>query len=202
MQVTAEMVKSLREKTGAGIMDCKKALQETNGDMEAAVEWLRRKGISTYDKRKHRAASEGVIASYIHAGSKIGVLLELNCETDFVARTDIFQQLAKDVAMQIAATDPKYISKEDVPPEVVEREKEILREQALNEGRPERVIDRIVEGRLEKFFTEACLLEQPFIKDDSKTVGELVKEVSAKVGENIVVRRFTRYVLGRSDDSD
>ncbi|HEX28468.1 TPA: translation elongation factor Ts [Candidatus Poribacteria bacterium] len=202
MQVTAEMVKSLREKTGAGIMDCKKALQETNGDMEAAVEWLRRKGISTYDKRKHRAASEGVIASYIHAGSKIGVLLELNCETDFVARTDIFQQLAKDVAMQIAATDPKYISKEDVPPEVVEREKELLREQALNEGRPERVIDRIVEGRLEKFFTETCLLEQPFIKDDTKTVGELVKEVSAKVGENIVVRRFTRYVLGRSDDSD
>ncbi|RKY05418.1 elongation factor Ts [Candidatus Poribacteria bacterium] len=199
-KITIEMIKELRQRTGAGVLDCKKALQETGGDMEAAVEWLRKKGISSYEKRKHRTAKEGVIASYIHAGNRIGVLLELNCETDFVARTEIFQQLAKDLAMQIAATDPKYISREDVPPEVIEKEKEILREQARNEGRPESAIEKIVEGRLEKFFAEFCLLDQPFIKDDSKTVGDLIKEVSAKVGENIVLRRFTRYVLGETEE--
>ena len=197
MEITAAMVKELREKTGAGIMDCKKALSETNGDMEEGIRWLREKGIKASERSANRAASEGVVTSYIHAGNKVGVLLELNCETDFVARNDEFQRLAKDVAMQVAATNPRYINKEDVPEEVIEEEKSILRNQAINEGKPEKVIDRIVDGRLNRFYSEHCLMEQPFIRDDSQTVGQLVKENIAKFGENIVVRRFTRYLLGQ-----
>jgi elongation factor Ts len=197
MEITVAMVKDLREKTGAGIMDCKKALGETNGDMEEAIRWLREKGIKASERSANRAASEGVITSYIHAGNKVGVLLELNCETDFVARNDDFQRLAKDVAMQVAATNPRYINKGEVPAEVIEREKSILKNQAINEGKPEKVIDRIVEGRLNRFYSEHCLMEQPFIRDDSQTVGQLVKENIAKFGENIVVRRFTRYLLGQ-----
>ena len=197
MEITAAMVKELREKTGAGIMDCKKALGETNGDMEDAIRWLREKGIKASERRAHRAASEGVVASYIHAGNKVGVLLELNCESDFVARNDGFQRLAKDIAMQVAATNPQYINKKDVPEEVIENEKSILRTQAINEGKPERIVEKIVEGRLNRFYSEHCLMEQPFIRDDSQTVGQLVKENIAKFGENIVVRRFTRYLLGQ-----
>lgn len=197
MEITAAMVKELREKTGARIMDCKKALSETNGDMEEGIRWLREKGIRASERSAHRAASEGVITSYIHAGSKVGVLLELNCETDFVARNDEFQRLAKDVAMQVAAGNPGYINKEEVPEEVIETKKALLGNQAINEGKPEKVIDKIVEGRLNRFYSEHCLMEQPFIRDDSQTVGQLIKENIAKFGENIVVRRFTRYLLGQ-----
>ncbi|MBM3238011.1 translation elongation factor Ts [Candidatus Poribacteria bacterium] len=197
MEITAAMVKDLREKTGAGIMDCKKALSGTNGDVEEAIKWLREKVIKASERSANRAASEGVVTSYIHAGNKVGVLLELNCETDFVARNDEFQRLAKDVAMQVAAANPRYINKEEVPAEVIERERTFLKNQAINEGKPEKVIDRIVEGRLNRFYSEHCLMEQPFIRDDSQTVGQLVKENIAKFGENIVVRRFMRYLLGQ-----
>jgi elongation factor Ts len=197
MEITAAMVKELREKTGAGIMDCKKALGEANGDVEEAIRWLREKGIKASERSAHRAASEGIVTSYIHAGNKVGVLLELNCETDFVARNEEFQRLAKDVAMQVAATNPRYINKEDVPEEVIEKETSILRNQAINEGKQEKFIDGIVKGRLNRFYSEHCLMEQPFIRDDSQTVGQLVKENIAKFGENIVVRRFTRYLLGQ-----
>ena len=197
MEITAEMVKNLREQTGAGIMDCKKALSEADGDIEAAISWLREKGMKASESRQHRAASEGVIASYIHAGNKVGVLVELNCETDFVARTDAFQELAKDIAMQVAATNPQYINKEDVTKELVEREENILRNQAINEGKPERVIDKIIEGRLRRFYSEICLMEQPSIRDNNQTVSQLIKEKIALLGENIVVRRFTRYLLGQ-----
>ncbi|MBC8229728.1 translation elongation factor Ts [bacterium] len=197
MEITAAIVKELREKTGAGVMDCKKALNETNGDMEEAIRWLRGKGVKASERRTHRAASEGVIASYIHMGNKVGVLLELNCESDFVARNDEFQRLAKDIAMQVAATNPQYINKEDVPEEVIENEKSILRTQAINEGKPEKIVEKIIDGRLNRFYSEHCLMEQPFIRDDSQTVSQLVKENIAKFGENIVVRRFTRYLLGQ-----
>ena len=197
MEITAAMVKELRAKTGAGVMDCKSALNETNGDMEEAIRWLREKGVKASERRTHRAASEGVIASYIHMGNKVGVLLELNCESDFVARNDEFQRLAKDIAMQVAATNPRYINKEDVPEEVIENEKSILRTQAINEGKPEKIVEKIIDGRLNRFYSEHCLMEQPFIRDDSQTVSQLVKENIAKFGENIVVRRFTRYLLGQ-----
>jgi elongation factor Ts len=197
MEITAAMVKELREKTGAGIMDCKEALTETNGNMEEAIRWLREKGIEASERRTHRSASEGVITSYIHMGNKVGVLLELNCESDFVARNEEFQRLARDIAMQVAATNPEYINKEDVPEEVIEKEKSILRTQAINEGKPEKVIDKIVDGRINRYYSEHCLMEQPFIRDDSQTVDELVKENIAKFGENIVVRRLTRYLLGQ-----
>jgi elongation factor Ts len=197
MEITAAMVKELRGKTGAGVMDCKEALGETNGDMEEAMKWLREKGIKASERRASKAASEGVVTSYIHMGNRIGVLLELNCETDFVARNEDFQRLAKDIAMQVAATDPQYINKEEVPEEAIENEKSILRTQAINEGKPEKVIDKIVDGRLNRFYSENCLMEQPFIRDDSQTVEQLVKENIAKFGENIVVRRFTRYLLGQ-----
>ncbi|MFQ6041448.1 MAG: translation elongation factor Ts [Candidatus Poribacteria bacterium] len=197
MEITAAMVKELRGKTGAGVMDCKKALSETNGDMEDAIRWLREKGIKASERRADRVASEGVVASYIHAGNKVGVLLELNCESDFVARNEEFQRLAKDIAMQVAATNPQYINKEDVPEDVIEREKSILRNQAINEGKPEKIVEKIVDGRLNRFYSENCLIEQPFIRDDNQTVGQLVKEKIAKFGENIVVRRFTRYLLGQ-----
>ncbi|NPA15063.1 MAG: translation elongation factor Ts [Deferribacteres bacterium] len=194
--ITSQMVKELREKTGAGIMDCKKALQEAGGDMEKAIDILKKKGIAKAEKKASRVTKEGIIGSYIHMGGKIGVLVEVNCETDFVARTDEFQQLVKDIAMQIAAMNPKYVSVEDVPEDVLEREKAIYREQALEAGKPEHVVEKIVEGKLKKFFEEVCLLEQPFIKDDSKKVKDLITEAIAKIGENIKVSRFVRFQVG------
>ncbi len=196
MAITAQMVKELRERTGAGMMECKKALQEANGDIEKAIEILKKKGIAKAEKKASRATKEGLIGSYIHMGGKIGVLVEVNCETDFVARTDEFQALVKDIAMQIAAMNPKYISPEDVPEEVIEKEKAIYREQALESGKPEHVVDRIVEGKMKKFFEEVCLLEQKFIKDDSKKVRDIITEAIAKLGENIKVSRFVRFQIG------
>ncbi|SEN79032.1 translation elongation factor Ts [Lihuaxuella thermophila] len=196
MAITAAMVKELREKTGAGMMDCKKALTETGGDMEKAIEWLREKGIANAAKKAGRIAAEGVVDSYIHAGGRIGVLVEVNCETDFVAKTDEFKSFVKDIAMQIAAMAPKYVRREEVPAEEIEKEREILRQQALAEGKPENIVDKMVEGRLSKHFKEICLLEQPFVKDSDKTIDELVKEQIAKIGENISIRRFVRYEMG------
>jgi len=196
MEITAAMVKDLRQKTGAGVMACKKALDECEGDIEKAIKHLREKGTAVAEKKLGRATQEGAIASYIHTGNRIGVLLELNCETDFVARTDEFQNLVKDIAMQIAAKRPLYIKREDVPEAEIDNEKSVLKTQALNEGKPERVVDKIIEGRLEKFFSNVCLLEQEFIKDPEKTIGSLITEKIATIGENIIVRRFTRYELG------
>ncbi|WP_124727556.1 translation elongation factor Ts [Staphylospora marina] len=196
MAITAQMVKELREKTGAGMMDCKKALSETNGDMEKAIEWLREKGIASAAKKSGRIAAEGVVESYIHAGGRIGVLVEVNCETDFVAKTDQFKNFVKDVAMQIAAMKPKYVRIEDVPEEEVQKEREILRQQALQEGKPENIVDKMVEGRLKKYFQEVCLLEQAFVKDPDKTIDKLVKETIAVLGENINIRRFVRFEMG------
>lgn len=198
-EVTIEKIKELREKTGAGINDCKKALEETKGDMEKAFDYLREKGIASAAKKSLRTAREGVIFSYIHSNEKLGVLLEINCETDFVARTEDFKELAKDVAMQIAAMNPLYIKREDVPNEVIEKEKEIYRVQLKDSKKPENVIEKIVNGKLEKYFSEVCLLEQPFIKDDKKTIDSLIKEKIAKLGENIVVRRFVRFVVGENN---
>ncbi len=205
MAITAAMVKELREKTGAGMMDCKKALVEADGNIDKAIEILREKGMASAAKKAGRIAAEGIVSSYIHTGGRIGVLVEVNCETDFVAKTDDFQNLVKDIAMQIAAMNPKYIRREDVPEEELEKERAILREQALAEGKPERVIDRIVEGRISKYFQEVCLLEQTFIKDNEKTVDQLVRSAIARIGENISVRRFVRYEMGeglekRTDD--
>jgi elongation factor Ts len=196
MAVTAGMVKELREKTGAGMMDCKKALSETGGDVEKAIDYLRQKGLSDAAKRTGRMASEGVIGSYIHPGGKIGVLVEVNCESDFVARTAEFQALVKDLAMHVAASNPLYLRREDVPEEVIAREKNIYEVQAREGGKPEKIVERIVQGKLEKFFQEVCLLEQPFIKEPDMSVNQLVSSVLAKLGENIVVRRFQRYQLG------
>jgi len=195
MEVTTQLIKELRERTGAGVMDCKTALKECGGDIEEAIAFLRKKGLAKAAKKAGRATSEGLIGSYIHAGGRIGVLVEVNCETDFVARTPDFQDFVKEIAMQIAAMSPKYVKREDVPEEVLEREKEILREQARNTGKPEKVIDRIVEGRLEKFFEENCLLEQPYMRDPNIKVKELLAGLVAKLGENITVRRFVRYQL-------
>lgn len=194
--ITAAMVKELRERTGAGMMDCKKALMETNGDIEKAIDELRAKGLAKAAKKSGRIASEGVVDSYIHAGGRIGVLVEVNCETDFVAKTEEFKNLVHDIAMQIAAANPEYVKREDVPEDVVAREREVLKAQALEEGKPEKVIEKMIEGRMEKFFKEKCLLEQPFIKDPDKTVQELVHEHIAKIGENINIRRFVRYEVG------
>ncbi|MDD2510034.1 MAG: translation elongation factor Ts [Syntrophomonas sp.] len=194
--ITAEMVKELRERTGVGMMDCKKALVETNGDMEKAIDELRTKGLAKAAKKAGRIASEGVVTSYIHGGGRIGVLVEVNCETDFVAKTNDFKQLAYDIAMQVAASNPEYLNRESVPQEVINREKEILKAQALEEGKPEKVIEKMVEGRVEKFFKERCLMEQAFIKDLDKSVQELVNENIARMGENINVRRFARYEVG------
>ena len=196
MEITAAMVKELRQKTGAGVMACRKALDENDGNMEKAIKYLREKGTAVAEKKSGRATQEGVIASYIHTGNRMGVLLEVNCETDFVARTEEFQNLVKDIAMQIAAKRPLYIKREDVPESEVENEKSILKTQALNEGKPEKVVEKIMVGQLEKFFSNVCLLEQEFIKDPEKTVGNIVTEKIATIGENIVVRRFTRYELG------
>jgi len=194
--ITAEMVKDLRERTGAGMMDCKKALTETGGDMEKAIDFLREKGLAAAAKRAGRIAAEGVVEAYIHGGGRIGVLLELNCETDFVAKTDEFRALAKDLAMQVAAANPSYVRREEVPAEVISREREVLRAQAMNEGKPAHIAEKMVEGRLEKFFKENCLMEQAFIKDPDPTVTQLLTAKIAKIGENISVRRFVRFQLG------
>lgn len=196
-EITADLVKQLRERTGAGFMDCKKALAEAGGDLDRAAEALRIKGLAQAAKKAGRTAKEGVVEAYIHAGGKIGVLVEVNCETDFVARTPDFKQLAHEIAMQVAATNPEYVSKEDVPEEAVAKERELLRAQALAEGKPERVVDRIVEGRLDKFYERLCLLEQPYIREPGMKVGDLVKQHVAKLGENVVVRRFARFEVGR-----
>ena len=213
--VTASMVKELREITGAGMMDCKKALTETEGNVEKAIDLLREKGLAAAAKKAGRIAAEGVVASYIHGGGRIGVLVEINCETDFVAKTDDFQALAKDIAMQIAASNPAYLNREEVPAEVIEHEKAVLMEQAKAEAeedvkngrkpKPEAVLEKMVNGRVEKFYKENCLLEQVFIKDSDKTVTDVINENIAKIGENINVRRFVRYGLGeglekRNDD--
>lgn len=195
-EITAHMVKELRERTGAGVLDCKKALAEAGGDMERAAEILREKGLADAAKRVGREANEGVIGSYVHAGSRVAALVELNCETDFVARTDEFQALAHDLAMQVVAARPLYVSPEDIPPEVLERERAIYRAQVAGSGKPEQVVERIVEGKLEKFLDEVCLMRQPFIKDDSITVGDLIRQAMARLGENIVVRRFARLAVG------
>jgi elongation factor Ts len=192
------MVKELRDKTGAGIMDCKEALTASDGAMDDAVDFLRNKGLQSAANRSARTTSEGIIESYIHTGNRLGVLLEVNCETDFVARTDAFQTFVRDLAMHIAASNPLYISKDEVPEEALEKERVILEEQAKQAGRPEQVIPKIVEGRLQKYYEEHCLLEQPFVKNPDITVDEMLKEQIAKVGENITVGRFTRFLLGDS----
>lgn len=194
--ISAKQVKELRDKSGAGFMDCKKALVEAGGDMAAAEIALRKRGIAIAEKKSGRAANEGVIGSYIHAGSRLGVLVEVNCESDFVARTDDFRQLVKDIAMQIAAADPQYITREQVPDEVVEKERQIQRARALEEGKPAFVIDRIVDGRMGKFFEEIVLVDQPFVKEPSKTVGELLRDSIARLGENMAIRRFQRFKVG------
>src|SRR5262252_540124 len=196
VNITAQQVKDLREKTGAPMMDCKQALTEAKGDMEQAVIVLRKKGVSVAAKKATRVTSEGLVSSYIHAGGKIGVLLEVNCESDFVARSDDFQNLVKDVSMHIAATDPKFIRKEDVTPEAFEKEKEIYRAQAAQTGKPAPVVEKIVEGKMGKFYEEVCLYEQPFIKDQTITVSQLIATVIGKLGENISVRRFARFKVG------
>ena len=195
-EVSANVVKELREKTGAGMMDCKKALAETGGDFEKATEWLRAHGAARAEKRAERTAKQGLIETYVHHSGKLGVLVELNCETDFVARTDDFKQLARDVAMHIAAAAPLAVTAEEVPAEVVERERRIYTEQVAQEGKPEAIRAKIVEGKVKKFFSEVVLLEQPYVKDDKRTVGDIVKELSGKTGEKVAVRRFVRFQLG------
>jgi len=200
MASSAEQVKKLRDRTGAGVMDCKAALEASQGDIQGAVEHLRKKGLADAAKKAHRDAKDGVVASYIHPGSKIGVLVEINCETDFVARTDDFQQLVKDVAMQVAAANPSFVSREEVPGAVVEKEREIYRQQMADQKKPPQVIDKIIEGKLEKFYAESCLMEQPFIRDSSgKTrLKDMVDQATAKMGERIVVKRFARFQVGES----
>ncbi|RQD63131.1 MAG: translation elongation factor Ts [Desulfonatronovibrio sp. MSAO_Bac4] len=194
--INAQMVKSLRDRTGAGMMDCKKALQTTEGDEEKAMIWLREKGLAKAQKRADRATSEGWIGSYIHSNGKIAVLVELKCETDFVAKSDKFQELAKDLSMQVAATSPVCVSPDQLPQELLEKEKQIFLNQAKEEGKPENIAEKIVEGRIKKYYKEVCLLEQPFIKDDSKTITDLLNEAVAVLGENIQIGRFTRMALG------
>jgi elongation factor Ts len=194
--VTAEMVKQLRERTGAGMMDCKKALIETEGNTEKAIEYLREKGLAAAAKKAGRIAAEGLVEAYIHGDGRIGVLVEVNIETDFAAKNEDFKQFVKDIAMQIVASRPEYVRKEEVPADAVEKEKEILKAQALNEGKPEKIIDKMVEGRIEKFYKEICLLEQPWIKDPDKTIGQLLTEKIATIGENINIRRFVRFERG------
>ncbi|AIQ69395.1 translation elongation factor Ts [Paenibacillus graminis] len=196
MAVDAKAVKELRERTGAGMLDCKKALEEANGDITKAAELLREKGLSAAANKAGRIATEGVVESYIHAGGRIGVLVEINCETDFVGKTDSFKEFARDIAMQIAAANPLYVRREEVPAEAVEKEKEILKAQALNEGKPEKIVEKMVEGRISKFYEEHCLLEQTFVKDQDKTVSQLLNEKISTIGENISIRRFVRYELG------
>jgi len=203
--VSAAQVKELRERTGVGMMDCKKALTQCNCDMEKACDLLREKGLAAAAKKEGRVAAEGTVASYIHGGGRIGVLLEVNCETDFVSRGDEFKALVHDIMLHIAAANPQYLNKEDVPSEVLQHERDILKAQALNEGKPEKIIEKMVEGRIEKFYKETCLMEQAFVKDPDKSMRDLVLDRISKIGERIVVRRFTRYELGagiekRQDD--
>ena len=200
MASSAEQVKNLRERTGAGVMDCKAALEAAQGDLQGAVEYLRKKGLADAAKKSHRDARDGLVVSYIHPGSKIGVLVEVNCETDFVARTEDFQQLVKDIAMQVAAANPSYVAREEVPGAVVEKEREIYRQQMADQKKPPQVIDKIIEGKLEKFYAESCLLEQPFIRDASgKTrLKDMVDQATSKMGERIVVKRFARFQVGES----
>ncbi len=197
MQVTAELVRQLRERTGAGMMECKKALTDTAGDLEKAIDALRKSGAAKAEKRADRAAHEGRVDSYIHPGSRVGVLIEVNCETDFVARTPEFEELVRNLAMQVAAAGAEYVRREEVAAERVEREREIYRAQIEGQGKPPAIVDKIVGGKLDKFYSETCLLEQPYIRDDKKTVGDIVQEAVAKTGENIVVRRFARFRLGQ-----
>ena len=196
MDISAELIKDLRQRTGAGVMDCKVALREAQGSMEGAIDYLRRKGLATAAKKAGRIAADGLVASYIHSGGKMGVLVEVNCETDFVARTEDFQAFVKNIAMQIAAANPQYARREEIPPEVLEREREIYRAQAREMGKPEKVVDKIVEGKMERFYSEVCLLEQTYIKDSDLTVKEVLDSMIAKIGENISIRRFTRFQLG------
>ncbi|HOV90310.1 MAG TPA: translation elongation factor Ts [Syntrophorhabdaceae bacterium] len=200
MEINAELVKKLREKTGVGLMDCKEALKKSNGDMEKAIEYLREKGLAKLQKRTGRAASEGVVTSYIHTGGKIGVLVEVNCETDFAANSKDFQDFAKDIAMQIAAANPFYVKRDDVPEDVKEKEKNIYKRQAIDSGKPEKIVDRIAEGKMEKFYQEVCLMEQPFIKNPDITVKQLLEELVVKIGENIIIRRFVRFQLGETSE--
>lgn len=197
MEITSQMVKELREKTGLGMMDCKTALTESAGDMDKAIDFLRKKGMKVAEKRGGRETLQGLIEAYIHTGGKIGVLVELQCETDFVARTETFKALAHDIAMQIAAADPRYLNREAVPADVIERERGVFAAQALEEGKPEKVVPKIVEGRFERFYETACLLDQPFVKDPDKKISELISARMAETGENIKVGRFVRYVLGQ-----
>ena len=196
MAITAEMVKDLRERTGAGMMDCKKALSETNGDIEKAIDYLREKGLAAAAKKAGRVAAEGVVESYIHGNGRIGVLVEINCETDFVASNPEFKEFCHDVAMQIAAAAPECVRREELDPELLEREKEVQRAKIINEGKPANMVDKIVEGKIEKYYKEVCLLEQPFVKDPDKTIQQLMTEKIAKIGENISIRRFARFVVG------
>ncbi len=196
MEIKVELVKELREKSSAGMMDCKKALVESNGDIKKAEEILKVKGLSKASKKASRTAKEGIIDSYIHTGSKIGVMVEVNCETDFVARNEMFKNFVHDITLHITAAAPLYVSKEDVPQEMLDKEKELYRKQALNEGKPEKIIDRIAEGKLKKYYEENCLLEQLFVKDNDVKIGDLLKQHIAKMGENIVIKRFERYILG------
>ncbi len=198
MQVTAQMVRELRDRTGAPMMDCKRALLETEGDQDRAVDVLRKRGVAAAARKAGRATAEGLVGSYIHAGGRIGVLIEVNCETDFVARTDEFQELVKDLAMQVAASDPSFVSREDAPPDLLEREREIYREQVSGSGKPPEIVERVVEGKLKRFFADNALLEQPFVKDPDRTVEQLVTEKIAKLGENIRVSRFARFKLGEN----
>ncbi len=201
MTISAQQVKELRTKTGIGFMDCKQALEETGGDLEKAIEHLRKKGMATAAKKAGRATGQGAVFSYIHGGGRIGVLVEVNCETDFVARTAAFQELSKDIAMQIAASRPIYVSREDVPPECVEKEKEIVKAQMGDIKKPEEMLQKIIEGKMEKsFYAKVCLMDQPFIKDDSKTIKSLITDKISQLGENIVVSRFARYELGEQSE--
>lgn len=197
MAITSEMVKKLRDKTGAGMMDCKHALEQTGGDFEKAVDELRKKGQATADKRTQKATKEGLVGMYLHRpGEKIGVMVEINCETDFVARTAEFGAFAKDIAMHVAAASPRYVSRDQVTPEVIEREKAIYKAQALEAGKPEKVVDKIVEGKLEKFYSDVCLLEQHFVKDPDRTITDILNDLLAKTGEKVLIRRFVRFQVG------
>ena len=196
MAITAAQVKELREATGVVMMECKKALTETNGDMEKAMEWLRKKGIASAEKKSGRVAAEGVVESYIHMGGKIGVMVEVNCETDFVAKTPEFKAFVRDIAMHIAAANPAYLNREEVPAEILDKEREILRAQALNEGKPEKIVDRMVEGRVEKYYKDNCLVDQLFVKDPNMTIAQYVTQRVQMTGENIKIRRFVRYEMG------
>lgn len=195
-QITPQLIKELRERTGAGMMDCKRALTESNGDMEKAIDYLREKGLASAAKKSGRVATEGLVEAYIHGEGRIGVLIEVNCETDFVAKTEEFQELVRELAMQVAALKAEYVDREHVPADVLEHEREIIRQQALNEGKPEHIVEKIVEGRIEKFYEQVCLLDQPYVRDNDKKIKDLINEKISTIGENIRVRRFVRYERG------